>query len=322
MGWTSDQLKSHPKREQLIGARPHQKASDAVIAKIYKETNSVRKTGESLGMCGQSVWERLRKMGITNPPERLGADVEKLIISFYSKPFKKGELKAFCAEHKLPITSVARWARGVSLTDAHRGMSESDKQAVGGRTLKMIAENGHPKGMLGKKHTEESLAKISEASTHSHAKRSPAAKRATAQKMLKTKVEKGTLITPRKGSWKQAWHDIGGKHIFLRSSWETRYANYLQLLKLAGDISEWEYEPKTFWFDRIRKGTTNYTPDFRVTFPGGRFEYHEVKGWMDDRSKTKLKRMRIYHPDTKVVLIDAAWFKAHKALAKTVPGWV
>ena len=33
-------------------------------------------------------------------------------------------------------------------------------------------------------------------------------------------------------------------------------------------------------------------------------EYHEVKGWMDDKSITKLKRMRIYHPDVRIKLVE------------------
>lgn len=50
--------------------------------------------------------------------------------------------------------------------------------------------------------------------------------------------------------------------------------------------------------------------------------YHEVKGWMDDRSKTKIKRMRIYYPDVKLIVIDARGYRSiMRQAASLVPGW-
>lgn len=36
----------------------------------------------------------------------------------------------------------------------------------------------------------------------------------------------------------------------------------------------------------------------------GKIIYHEVKGWMDPKSKTKLKRMKLYYPEIKIKLIE------------------
>ena len=318
--WTEEQLKNHPRRDELLGLKPRQKASDQDLVAAYAETSSVWKTAEKFGMCGQSVWERLTRLGrITS--DMYTPEQEALIESFYASNFKKGELQDFCAQHGLLKTSVSRWAEEKKLTTVHRCATELARQNMSKAAAQWIADNGHPRGMLGKHHSPEALQKIGEASVRNYAKLSKSQKQQRVLKAQKTKAASGTLITPRKGSWKQGWYVIGKRRIYLRSRWEVNYAHYLELLLTAGEISAWDYEPDTFWFDRIKRGTTNYTPDFKVTYPDGRVEYHEIKGWMDPRSLTKLKRMRIHHPEITMVLRDAKWFKEHKSLAKTVPGW-
>lgn len=100
-----------------------------------------------------------------------------------------------------------------------------------------------------------------------------------------------------------------GKRFFARSGWEAIYAGHLDLLMRGGVIKDWEYEAETFWFDKIKRGVRSYLPDFRVTNLDGSIEYHEVKGWMDQKSKTRLKRMAKYHPSAVVKVIDVGWFK-------------
>lgn len=91
--------------------------------------------------------------------------------------------------------------------------------------------------------------------------------------------------------------EIGGKKVGYRSDWERVYAHYLEHLKLSGEILEWEYEPKTFWFNEIKRGTRSYLPDFRVTELDGTKVYHEVKGRMTAQCKTKIKRFAKYYPN-------------------------
>ena len=129
-------------------------------------------------------------------------------------------------------------------------------------------------------------------------------------------------MKPRPVRWEQKTLEIGGKTHRFKSRWEANYARYLEWLKGKGLIREWEYERETFWFLKIKRGVRSYTPDFRVTEAGGRQVYHEVKGWMDPRSATILKRMRIYHPAVPLLLIDAKAFRAiARDVHRLVPGW-
>ena len=125
-----------------------------------------------------------------------------------------------------------------------------------------------------------------------------------------------------KSIWKQDWAEIGGKRNFYRSRWEYRFALYLEFQKKHKLIIDWVHEPKTFWFEGIKRGTNNYKPDFMITFPSGNEEWVEVKGFMDAKSATKIKRMAKYHPDVKLRVIDGSWFKANgKILKNVIKGW-
>lgn len=128
--------------------------------------------------------------------------------------------------------------------------------------------------------------------------------------------------TPKFSRARARWVILGGQRIFCRSSWEAKYAHYLEWLKGRGEILKWEHEPHTFWFEKIKRGVRSYLPDFRVTHAGGSTEWHEVKGWMDKKSKTKIKRMAKYYPYETLLLRDSAWFKtANRQFTGIVPGW-
>lgn len=93
--------------------------------------------------------------------------------------------------------------------------------------------------------------------------------------------------------------------LFFRSSWEANYARYLNLLKSKNLIYKWEFEADTFWFENIKRGTRSYLPDFKVWETENSEPYYiEVKGWMDSKSSTKLKRMKKYYPHIRVDLVD------------------
>ncbi len=146
------------------------------------------------------------------------------------------------------------------------------------------------------KHTQDGLRRISESSIK--------------------RIQNGTAYR----FTKSGWFKVGGKICFFRSSWEVVYARYLQFLKEKRDISEWEYEPNTFWFENIRRGVRSYTPDFLVTENSGRQVYHEVKGYLDSKSKTKIKRMKKYYPENEVILIEKNSYKSVLEMERLYPG--
>jgi hypothetical protein len=109
------------------------------------------------------------------------------------------------------------------------------------------------------------------------------------------------------------------KGLYVRSSWEANYARYLNWLVSIHEIRGWEYEADEFEFVTIKRGTRFYLPDFKIFNNDGSIEYHEVKGYMDKASKTKLGRMARFYPSTKVVLIDK---DAYKAIASQVKNFI
>lgn len=122
--------------------------------------------------------------------------------------------------------------------------------------------------------------------------------------------------------YKQEWREIGDKKIFARSKWEYRYAMYLQILKTQNDIKDFEHEPTTFWFEGIKRGVVSYKPDFLVIHNNGAQEYVEVKGYETSKDRTKYKRMAKYHPEVKLRVIGADWFKKNnKALKVLIREW-
>lgn len=108
----------------------------------------------------------------------------------------------------------------------------------------------------------------------------------------------------------RGYYDINGDTLYFRSKWEANYALYLDFLIDHKEILKWEFEPDTFIFEEIKLGVRSYTPDFKVFNIDGSHEYHEVKGYMDSKSKTKLKRFSKYYPDEKLVLIDSDQYRA------------
>lgn len=313
-------------------------------AKLYERYSllkNIHKSALEFGISGETGRQILIRAGLRLFNSDWTEEEKEILTDFYRTTLPE-QFDAQILADKLKRTKAAVYLMaselGVSNTreekrpwreDARRKISEHGKRrfnqypelrkATSERARHWHANNDHPRGFSGHKHSPESLAKISAKSSAWHQSQTKAARRSLAIARQKKAIKNGNPLAPRigRGSWKSAWVEIGGKRFFSRSGWEAAYARFLQWQKEQCLITDWEYEPTTFWFP-VKRGTTNYTPDFRVFFADGRQEYHEVKGWMDPRSRTKFKRMRIYHPRVIVRLIDAGWFKANKSfLQKT-----
>jgi hypothetical protein len=84
-----------------------------------------------------------------------------------------------------------------------------------------------------------------------------------------------------------------------RSKLEAAYARNLELRRLAGEISTWEYEPRTFDLGKRRV----YTPDFRVRFADGRVEWHEVKGYCRTKDAVRMDWFIDAYPTEVLVIV-------------------
>jgi len=74
----------------------------------------------------------------------------------------------------------------------------------------------------------------------------------------------------------------------VRSSWEANFVRVMKLYKI-----QFEFEPTVFSYP-VKRGTKGYTPDFLLS---RNKEWIEVKGYLDDKSKIKLKRFKRYYPN-------------------------
>lgn len=115
-----------------------------------------------------------------------------------------------------------------------------------------------------------------------------------------------------------SWIEIGGKRFYAKSKAEYRFANYLEFLKKNVSIKDWEYEPKTFWFEGIKRGVCSYKPDFRIVENDESHWWAEVKGYMDAKSKTKIKRFAKYFPQEKLKVFDSKWISKNSAKLKSL----
>jgi hypothetical protein len=186
-------------------------------------------------------------------------------------------------------------------------------------------EQKHARGMLGKKHSAEFCAEQSRRSrqkvqdgTHPFLKKTQKQLTAASRRLVeRVKAAPNSIYSHAKRGYRD---DLG--KIFFRSRWEANYARYLNLLIAQGHILRWEFEVDTFWFEKIRRGVRSYTPDFKVYGVDGSVWYEEVKGWMDKKSATKLKRMKKYHPSVTVRVVDEKAYKEiAKKLSSVIPLW-
>lgn len=303
------------------------KATDKQLTTAYAKLGNVWKVAEQFGMCGQSVHERLVRLGVDCSKNVFTDEDRERLRREYVGAASNGNLQQLADKMGRTRQFICRQARAMGLTDSRRKpwMQEGVwKAAISKRSKAQIETKGHPRGMLGKKHSAKTAQTLSHKSKSRWNAMTEDERRAHVVHALKRKVAKhGTLVPARVGTtWKASWRVVGGKRVYFRSRWEANYARYLQWLVEQKQITGWEHEPETFWFDGIKRGCVSYLPDFRVTNLDGCIEYHEVKGWMDARSKTKIKRMKKYHPKVKLVVIDgSAYKKLHAAVRSIIGGW-
>lgn len=271
------------------------------------------------------------------------ADELERLATLYRRGVLHGDLrlKRFAKSVGRLKSNVCRKARELGLTRQRRPRAASPRLPL--RMFESVEErrahsaaavsaafrrNGHPRGALGLKHTEAARRLMGEASKRAAKARTPEQWTVRSAKICATRIARyGTgnpaTLTPtsmysRARRGKRA--DLDGQ--FFRSSWEANYARYLRYLRERGQIASWAYEPKRFVFPGVTSGALTYLPDFEVVDCHGDASYHEVKGWMDPRSKDRLSRMAEFYPNVRVVVIGVQQYRAIAlAVSRQIPEW-
>lgn len=97
-------------------------------------------------------------------------------------------------------------------------------------------------------------------------------------------------------------------NMYFRSSWEANYARYLSLMKSQKMIKKWEHEKHSFEINVLGK-LKHYLPDFKVYHNDGTSEFHEVKGYYDERSKSKIEAFIKQYPQLKLKVITKTEYR-------------
>lgn len=256
-------------------------------------------------MCGQSVHERLTKLGVINKMRTFSEAERAILMEQYAKYADSGRLHELARKMGRTKHYICRQAGLLGLTDWSRVGSFVDPRPL----RAWMASHPHPRGMLGKHHnfTDEQVAE-------------------TTRKHHATKMARyGKLVVnrPTTTSHRADWRVVGDREVFFRSRWEANYGRYLQWLKDGNQLTEWEHEPETFWFKGGKRGDVcAYLPDFRVTALDGGISYHEVKGWMSPRSEASISQMRKHYPTIELVVIsETAYKKIETQVSRLIDGW-
>jgi len=269
----------------------------------------------------------MEKMNRTEGSIRFHAAKLGLRLDFNSDFFKEFQSKAAKSKvgKKRPEHAklMSEYAKNGRLPTFGYDISDEERNRRSVHQTKNIKENGHPRGFLGGKHTDESKKMMSKASIEmwkdpNHIVNSDEHRQKISDRMMNyrannkysnpySRTHSGTVT-------------VGGKTFYVRSEWEFNISTYLEFLKGKEQIIDWEHEPKTFWFDSIKRGVRSYLTDFLVKSKDGDY-FIEVKGWMDAKSKTKLKRMAKYYPEVKLELIDQKRYKEIAKSSSFIEGW-
>lgn len=296
-----------------------------IAAEMKRSVSSIRARVTRLGIAKKTLWTPEEEAALVKLYERAGRD-GVLGLAVFARSIGRDPKNVNRKARQLGLE--ANPSRRVVEVRKERQRKHATREeacaAIAASAKRRIQENGHPRGMKGKHHSDAARQILSEIGKAYWGALTEAERTAKVDKAIAAQKSKGGATPPQiqRGSWKAGWRQIGGKQNFYRSRWEANYARYLEWLKSLKQIAEWKHEPETFWFEAIRRGVRSYKPDFRVWELDGSSSLHEVKGWMDDRSRVCLARMAKYYPHEKIVLIDGRQYRSIRLQVKSlVAGW-
>ena len=247
-----------------------------------------------------------------NEIQFLKENYDRLSLNDLAVKLNRNESNIFRKMKELGLQKTKRQKNTINPKKVYIPTKE-DKKEMSKIKKEYYKTHNHPKGFEGHKHTKETKSKISLSSIKKWETITPLELEKRKYKQRITKIKNGTL-NPMKNQNNPYSRTKGGKrkdlnNIYFRSSWEANIARYYNYIGI-----EWQFEPKTFVFKNITRGSVSYTPDFYLPKED---KWIEVKGWMDGKSKTKLKRFEKQYPEEykKLELITQ---KEYSEIAKKV----
>lgn len=291
---------------------------------------------ETLNKTRGQVRGMKERLGLHVKQNKFSDDEIESVKLFYESNPNEMDLEKFARAIGRPKTSISRIARSLGLTNYHRGNTESEINKTIEKiknyhetekyrteiyplqvsTLAYYARNNHPRGMLGKHHSEDTKKKMSASQMSLWNSYSPEEYEHRVNSLRSAikngKAHESTQFTFSRGRGGFRT-DLG---IYVRSSWEANIArvfNYLGIL--------WNYEYRRFKFSDVGDGVLSYCPDFYLA---GNDIWVEVKGWMDEKSIIRLSKMREYYPEeySKLYLIDEQeYLNIKKEYANKIAEW-
>lgn len=313
--------------QTIIGKCPSKSKNLDVIHESYLRLKNVWKVGAELGLKGQYIHSVLSREGLINKMNYFTKEDEVFLIDNYLLFKRDSSIVDLAKIMNRTPQFISRKAKKLGLTNTAKHIISNKLRDKQGKIQRQwLKNNPHPKGMLGKKHTTETLKKFKDrvspfenpfSIVNTIEYRQNISNRQS--KLMKERLEKKPQT--QYSRVKNGHIVIAGRKLFVRSSWEANICAYLQFLKDNKEILEWEYEVETFWFDKIKRGVRSYKPDFKITDKDSSVYFIEVKGWMDDKSKTKLKRMKKYHPLVRIDLLDQKRYTAIKKQSGLIKEW-
>jgi hypothetical protein len=132
----------------------------------------------------------------------------------------------------------------------------------------------------------------------------------------KTKSKTTKTASSNYAKTKKGIRDDVHPNAFFRSATEANVARIFELLKV-----EWKFEERVFTFNGRQKRPFQYIIDFEIIKANKKLKeigldvgFIEVKGWMDSRSRSKIRCLKKYYPeefkDTTVILYSKSAKKA------------
>lgn len=314
MKWTEEEVEILKKEYAKVDGKKVTNILERLSKKLNRSKNSIRNKAYYLGITNS-------KDNYTNEQiEFLKENINEMTYTDMSIILKKDKCNICrkCKELNLKKDKKVN-TKLLPIKQRYQFTKEDLKKAEKKRK-EYIEKNGHPRGYLGYKHSEETRKKLSLCSKKGWENMTKEKLLERNRKQRNTRIKNGTL-NPIKNIENCYSRAKGGKRSdlnnqYFRSAWEANIARYFNYLGI-----EWQYEPKTFVFENITRGSVSYTPDFYLPKTD---EWIEVKGWMDGKSKTKLKRFEKQYPEEykKLKLIqEKEYNEIKKKISMFIKNW-